>query len=62
MFPLLSSTPPAKDWSAVSLNFDLGTETIYRELAAKVEKFQKELKTIAETGQPSAKYKGCFKR
>lgn len=60
-FPILSSTPPAKDWSAVSVNSDLGTKTIYRALAVQVERFQEELKTIAETGQPSAKRKARSK-
>lgn len=56
-FPILSSTPPTKDWSAVSVNSDLGTKTIYKALVAQVERFQEELKTIAETGQPTAKHK-----
>ncbi|XP_049425344.1 E3 ubiquitin-protein ligase TRIM39 [Epinephelus fuscoguttatus] len=51
-FPMLSSPPPAKDWSGVSVNSDLGTRTIYRSLAAVMERFQEELKVIAETGFP----------
>lgn len=51
MFPVLSSTPYSKDWPAVSLESELGTGPIYRELAAQLETFQDELSTIAETGQ-----------
>lgn len=51
MFPVLSSPPATKDWSGVSVNPDLGTGTIYRSLSVLVEKFQEELKTVAETGQ-----------
>lgn len=51
MFPILSSTPSVKDWSAVSLKSELGTGPIYRELAAQLETFQDELSTVAETGQ-----------
>ncbi|XP_070711040.1 E3 ubiquitin-protein ligase TRIM39 [Pempheris klunzingeri] len=53
-YPLLSSPPPAKDWSGVSVNFDLGTGTIYRSLAAQVERFQEQLKMVAETGFPAS--------
>ncbi|KAM8897266.1 E3 ubiquitin-protein ligase TRIM21 isoform 2-T3 [Spinachia spinachia] len=53
-FPALASPPPAKDWSGVSLNSDLGTASIYRSLAALLETFQEELLTIAETGFPSS--------
>ncbi|XP_035849685.1 zinc finger protein RFP isoform X3 [Sander lucioperca] len=53
-FPNVSSPPPTKDWSEVSVNSDLGTGTIYRSLAALVERFQEELKTIAETGFPAS--------
>ncbi|TDG99541.1 hypothetical protein EPR50_G00194760 [Perca flavescens] len=53
-FPNLSSPPPTKDWSDVSVNSDLGTGTIYRSLAALVESFQEELETIAETGFPDS--------
>lgn len=60
MFPVLSSTSYAKDWSAVSLKSELGTGPIYRELAAQLETFQDELSTIAETGQPRAKHKGSI--
>nr|XP_046236996.1 E3 ubiquitin-protein ligase TRIM39 [Scatophagus argus] len=52
-FPILCSPPPAKDWSAVSVNSDLGTGTIYRSLAEQVERFHEELKNIAETGFPA---------
>ncbi|KAG7233377.1 hypothetical protein INR49_007107 [Caranx melampygus] len=52
-FPILSSPPPARDWSGVSVNSDLGTGTIYRSLASLVERFQGELKNIAETGFPA---------
>ncbi|XP_034006119.1 nuclear factor 7, ovary isoform X2 [Trematomus bernacchii] len=51
-FPILSSPPPAKDWSGVSLTHDLGTGTVYRSLAAQMERFQEELKNIAEKGFP----------
>ncbi|XP_071315318.1 E3 ubiquitin-protein ligase TRIM39 isoform X2 [Trachinotus anak] len=51
-FPVLSSPPPAKDWSGVSVNSDLGTGTIYRSLVALMERFQEQLKNIAETGFP----------
>ncbi|XP_034713023.1 E3 ubiquitin-protein ligase TRIM39 isoform X2 [Etheostoma cragini] len=53
-FPNLSSPPKSKDWSEVSVNSDLGTGTIYRSLAALVESFQEDLKTIAETGFPAS--------
>ncbi|XP_022616823.1 E3 ubiquitin-protein ligase TRIM39-like [Seriola dumerili] len=53
-FPVLSSPPPARDWSGVAVNSDLGTGTIYRSLAALVERFQEQLKNIAETGFPPA--------
>ncbi|KAK2900072.1 hypothetical protein Q8A73_013201 [Channa argus] len=49
-FPILSSPPTAKDWSEVSVTSDLGTRTIYRSMAALVERFQRELKNIEETG------------
>ncbi|XP_036967675.1 E3 ubiquitin-protein ligase TRIM39 [Acanthopagrus latus] len=52
-FPSLCSPPPAKDWSAVSVDSDLGTGTIYRSLVAQMEKFQAELKKITETGFPA---------
>uniref|UniRef100_UPI0037E881CC E3 ubiquitin-protein ligase TRIM39 isoform X2 n=1 Tax=Semicossyphus pulcher TaxID=241346 RepID=UPI0037E881CC len=52
-FPVLANPPPAKDWSCVSVNSDLGTGTIYRSLAVQVERFQKELRTVAETGFPT---------
>ncbi|XP_050931493.1 E3 ubiquitin-protein ligase TRIM39 isoform X2 [Lates calcarifer] len=54
MFPVLSSPPATKDWSGVSVNPDLGTGTIYRSLSVLVEKFQEELKTVAETGFPAS--------
>lgn len=44
----------------MSLNSDLGTGTIYRALAAQVERFQEELMTTAETGRPSAKHKALL--
>ncbi|XP_026208753.1 E3 ubiquitin-protein ligase TRIM39 isoform X2 [Anabas testudineus] len=53
-FPILSSPPPAKDWSGVSVNSDLGTETIYRSMVALVERFEDELKNIAENGFPAS--------
>ncbi|KAM3590577.1 uncharacterized protein V6R79_012112 [Siganus canaliculatus] len=51
-FPTISSPPPTKDWTGVALNSDLGTASIYRSLAAQMEKFQETLKNIAETGFP----------
>ncbi|XP_068444473.1 E3 ubiquitin-protein ligase TRIM39 [Clinocottus analis] len=53
-FPVLSSPPPARDWSGMSVNSDLGTGTVFRSLAVLVEKFQKELLIIAETGFPDS--------
>uniref|UniRef100_A0AAQ4PZX9 Bloodthirsty-related gene family, member 1 n=1 Tax=Gasterosteus aculeatus aculeatus TaxID=481459 RepID=A0AAQ4PZX9_GASAC len=53
-FPTLSGRPPAKDWSRVSVNSDLGTGSIYRSLAALLERFQEDLLTIAETGFPAS--------
>ncbi|XP_013770703.1 tripartite motif-containing protein 7-like, partial [Pundamilia nyererei] len=47
-FPILSSPPPTKDWYKVSVNSDLGTESIYMSILAQVEKFAKELKNITE--------------
>ncbi|XP_030609824.1 E3 ubiquitin-protein ligase TRIM39 isoform X2 [Archocentrus centrarchus] len=49
-FPILASPPPTRNWSTVSVNTDLGTESIYKSLAAQVEKFYEELKNIAEKG------------
>lgn len=57
MFPVLSSTSFARDWSAVSLKSELGTGPIYRELAAQLESFRDELSTIAETGFPASDMK-----
>ncbi|KAM9836316.1 E3 ubiquitin-protein ligase TRIM11 isoform 2-T2 [Aulostomus maculatus] len=53
-FPIISSPLPAKDWSGVSVNSDLGTAIIYRSLAALVERFQEQLRSIAETGFPAS--------
>ncbi|KAK2862831.1 hypothetical protein Q5P01_002364 [Channa striata] len=53
-FPVLSNPPPAKDWSEVSVNSDLGTRSIYRSMAALMKGYQKELKGIAETGFPAS--------
>lgn len=53
-FPVISSPPPTKDWSGVSLNTELGTGTIYRSLAVQVESFQKDLRKVAETGFPAS--------
>nr|XP_024656531.1 E3 ubiquitin-protein ligase TRIM39 [Maylandia zebra]XP_024656535.1 E3 ubiquitin-protein ligase TRIM39 [Maylandia zebra] len=52
-FPILSSPPPTKDWYKVSVNSDLGTESIYMSILAQVEKFAKELKNITEKGFPA---------
>ncbi|XP_056298278.1 zinc finger protein RFP-like isoform X2 [Pseudoliparis swirei] len=49
-FPVISSPPPVKDWSGVSVTSDLGTGPIYRSLAAEVEKFKEELLILAGTG------------
>ncbi|XP_024143977.1 E3 ubiquitin-protein ligase TRIM39 [Oryzias melastigma] len=51
-FQTLSSPPPSKDWSGVSLNVDLGTSTVYRSLAAMVARFQEELQKVTESGFP----------
>ncbi|XP_029382397.1 E3 ubiquitin-protein ligase TRIM39 isoform X2 [Echeneis naucrates] len=51
-FPAISSPLPAKDWSGVSVNTDLGTRTIYRSLAALVGRFREELDNVAESGFP----------
>ncbi|KAJ3585514.1 hypothetical protein NHX12_014233 [Muraenolepis orangiensis] len=51
-FPTLSSPPPTRDWSAVSVNSDLGTTAIYTELAALVGKFQEQLNNAADMGFP----------
>lgn len=53
-FPVISSPPPAKDWSGVSVNSDLGTGIVFRSLAALVERFQEQLRSIAETGFPAS--------
>ncbi|XP_061566656.1 E3 ubiquitin-protein ligase TRIM7 [Cololabis saira] len=53
MFSTISNPPPTKDWTAVSVNADLGTSMVYRSLAALVDKFQKELKNVLETGFPT---------
>lgn len=49
-FANLSVPPPTKDWSAVTVNPDLGTNGIYRTLLVEVEKFQEELRNAAEKG------------
>nr|XP_057922039.1 E3 ubiquitin-protein ligase TRIM39 [Doryrhamphus excisus]XP_057922040.1 E3 ubiquitin-protein ligase TRIM39 [Doryrhamphus excisus] len=49
-FPVVCSPLPDKDWSNVSLTFDLGTSAIYKSLAAQVEKFQERLRSVTETG------------
>ncbi|RVE60704.1 hypothetical protein OJAV_G00183730 [Oryzias javanicus] len=51
-FQTISSLPPSKDWSGVSLNVDLGTSAVYRSLAAMVVKFQEELQKVTESGFP----------
>ncbi|KAM4611381.1 zinc-binding protein A33 [Polymixia lowei] len=53
-FPALSTPPPTRDWSGVSVNSDLGTGTVYRSLAGLVERFQEQLKNIAEMGFPAS--------
>ncbi|KAM3857525.1 E3 ubiquitin-protein ligase TRIM39 [Diretmus argenteus] len=53
-FPALSTAPPIRDWSGVSVNSDLGTKTIYRSLATLVERFQEELKKVADIGFPAS--------
>lgn len=53
-FTVLSSHPPTKDWTKVSVNTELSTRTIYRTLAAQMESFQKDLRTAAETGFPAS--------
>ncbi|XP_054656068.1 E3 ubiquitin-protein ligase TRIM39 [Dunckerocampus dactyliophorus] len=49
-FPAVCNPLPAKDWSNVSVTFDLGTGAIYKSLATQVEKFQERLKSVTETG------------
>ncbi|XP_060922482.1 E3 ubiquitin-protein ligase TRIM39 [Limanda limanda] len=53
-FHLLSTPPPTKNWSGVSVTSDLGSGTIYRSLVALLEKFQEELRNISEKGFPSS--------
>ncbi|XP_034424755.1 E3 ubiquitin-protein ligase TRIM68 isoform X2 [Hippoglossus hippoglossus] len=53
-FHVLSSPPPTKNWSGVSVTTDLGSGTIYRSLAALLEKFQEELRNFAEKGFPAS--------
>ncbi|XP_008319122.2 E3 ubiquitin-protein ligase TRIM39 [Cynoglossus semilaevis] len=53
-FANLSVPPPTKDWSAVTVNPDLGTNGIYRTLLVEVEKFQEELRNAAEKGFPNS--------
>ncbi|XP_035462834.1 zinc finger protein RFP isoform X1 [Scophthalmus maximus] len=53
-FAVLSGPPPSKNWSGVSVNSDLGTGIVYRSLAALVERFQEELRNVAEKGFPAA--------
>ncbi|KAF7642592.1 hypothetical protein LDENG_00255260, partial [Lucifuga dentata] len=53
-FPSLSTLPPTKSWSGVSVNSDLGTGTVYRSLAVLVERFQEELKNVSERGFPTS--------
>ncbi|KAM9827396.1 zinc finger protein RFP [Neosynchiropus ocellatus] len=49
-FPIVSSPPPTKDWSGVSMNFNMGTDNIYRTLADLMERYQEQLRSLAETG------------
>ncbi|XP_057709797.1 E3 ubiquitin-protein ligase TRIM39 [Corythoichthys intestinalis] len=49
-FATVSTPPPSTDWSGVSITSDLGISAIYRSLASEVEKFQEQLRGIAETG------------
>ncbi|XP_077444161.1 E3 ubiquitin-protein ligase TRIM39 [Stigmatopora argus] len=49
-FATVSTPPPGRDWSAVSLNCDLGIGAICRSLASEVEKFQEQLRGITEMG------------
>ncbi|KAG7256363.1 hypothetical protein CRUP_034794 [Coryphaenoides rupestris] len=58
-FPALSSPPPIRDWSAVSVNADLGTADIYKSLAALVAKFQEQLESIADVGFPPSAVEPC---
>ncbi|XP_056882805.1 E3 ubiquitin-protein ligase TRIM21 isoform X2 [Takifugu flavidus] len=51
-FPSLILPPPVQDWSAVSIGTYLGTKNIYRKLAVQVERFNQELKNVAEKGFP----------
>ncbi|XP_077597853.1 E3 ubiquitin-protein ligase TRIM21 [Stigmatopora nigra] len=49
-FATISTPPPGRDWSSVSLNCDLGIGAICRSLASEVEKFQEQLRGITEMG------------
>uniref|UniRef100_A0A3P9JGR8 Bloodthirsty-related gene family, member 1 n=1 Tax=Oryzias latipes TaxID=8090 RepID=A0A3P9JGR8_ORYLA len=56
----LSSPPPSKDWSGVSLNCDLGTSAVYRTLATMVKKFQEELQKVTDSDDdPQTLIKKC---
>ncbi|KAK7910019.1 hypothetical protein WMY93_014703 [Mugilogobius chulae] len=50
--PCLSAPPLVSDWSSLSLTFDLGAETVYRSLSLQLQKFQDELRSVAEKGFP----------
>ncbi|KAM8881899.1 zinc finger protein RFP [Synchiropus picturatus] len=49
-FPIVSSHPQTKDWSGVSMDFNMGTDNIYRTLADLMERYQEQLRSLGETG------------
>ncbi|XP_028329786.1 E3 ubiquitin-protein ligase TRIM39 isoform X2 [Gouania willdenowi] len=49
-FPSLSTPPSTRDWTGTTVPSNLGTGTIYRSLAAMVDKFQEQLNALAEIG------------
>ncbi|XP_033839966.1 nuclear factor 7, brain-like [Periophthalmus magnuspinnatus] len=50
--PSLSTPLLVSDWTRPCVTLDLGTEAVYRSLSLQLQKFQDELRTIAEKGFP----------
>ncbi|XP_041926559.1 E3 ubiquitin-protein ligase TRIM39 isoform X3 [Alosa sapidissima] len=49
-YSAVSSPPPIKDWSEVSVTSDLGTRRVYQSVCQLLERFQEELQRLPEVG------------
>ncbi|XP_062372477.1 zinc-binding protein A33 isoform X2 [Sardina pilchardus] len=49
-YSTLSSPPPIRDWSGVSVTSDLGTRGVYQSVCQLLERFQEELQRLPEVG------------